>query len=148
MNYPTDTQREMDAAELRRQQAEEGRRMAEAEKTVQRPTLKLAPRGQVPTRAARDAAPTVKAKGHEAFLKALQLSHADVVIEKMNGDVYYGKIKHSDKFTVTINVVRIQRQNVPGVEITEAYDRVIFKHDISEFYTTTPPVHVRAGAAA
>jgi small nuclear ribonucleoprotein (snRNP)-like protein len=136
MNYPTDTQRDMDAAELRRQQVEEGRRLAEAE-GKQRKVIGLP--------AARSAAPRVaapatgpKSKGHEAFLKALQMSDADIVVEKMSGDVYYGKLKHSDKYTLTINAYAIQRNGKDySDEVKESFDRVIFKHDISEFHTTT-----------
>lgn len=76
--------------------------------------------------------------GHEAFLAALRQSNADLVVEKMTtGDIYYGKLRHSDKFTLTMNVVAIRRTD-GGVEDVTPCDRVIFKHDISEFYTTTP----------
>jgi hypothetical protein len=76
--------------------------------------------------------------GHEAFLAALRQSNADLVVEKMTtGDIYYGKLRHSDKFTLTMNVTAIRRTD-GGVEQVDPCDRVIFKHDISEFYTTTP----------
>lgn len=81
----------------------------------------------------------VPLKGHEAFLKALELSGADVVIEKVSsGEAVEGKLKHSDKYTVTIRSMSKDDKLI---------DRVIFKHDISEFYTTTarPEVEFEAG---
>lgn len=76
--------------------------------------------------------------GHMAFLAALRQSNADIVLEKVSsGDTYYGKLKHSDKFTLTMSVTAIQRNGDDRVDVP-ACDRVIFKHDISEFYTTTP----------
>jgi hypothetical protein len=150
MNHPTDMQRELDAAELRRQQIEEGRRLAEGERRViSLPgSTKTTVRTPAPVNRGTGAAPVSKTKGHEAFLKALQLSGADIVIEKMSGDIYMGKLKHSDKYTLTVNVACIQRAGSDAVDtIREPYDRVLFKHDISEFYTTTAaPASSRAAA--
>jgi sRNA-binding regulator protein Hfq len=65
-------------------------------------------------------------KGHEAFLKALETSAAMVKIEKISsGATISGKVKHSDKFTVSL-------QDEFGTT------RVIFKHDISEFSAMSP----------
>lgn len=64
-------------------------------------------------------------KGHEAFLKALEKSGANVIVQKISsGEDIQGTIAHSDKWTVTMR--------------STGKDRVIFKHDISEFSTTTP----------
>ena len=65
-------------------------------------------------------------KGHEAFIRALEVSGAIVTFEKAsNGEKITGKIKTSDKYTVSI-------QSVEGT-------RVLFKHDISEFFVKTRP---------
>lgn len=82
--------------------------------------------------------------GHQAFLKSLEKSGADMVVEKLNGVIYYGKIRHSDKFSITLYVTDILEPNSPSPLPAKPTprDRVIFKHDISEFYTTTPPAPV------
>lgn len=63
-------------------------------------------------------------KGHEAFLNALVKSEAEIEIEKCSGEMVVGKIKHADKYTISIQV--------------NDDTRVIFKHDISEFRAITP----------
>lgn len=69
-------------------------------------------------------------KGHEAFLKALETSAAQVQVEKIsNGDLIIGQVKHSDKYTITMKV-----DNEDGSHT----NRVVFKHDISEFNSLTP----------
>lgn len=116
---------------LRAEQVEEAHRLEAGglEGFRRRPVLGV-------TRPARLAASPTKPvralKGHEAFLKALELSGANVIIEKMNGDQVEGLVKHSDKYTITMRA---------GGE-----DRVIFKHDISEFKTTTPRADTTAQA--
>lgn len=70
--------------------------------------------------------PKVSSKGHEAFLKALEASGATVTFDKASSDTsVVGKIKHSDKYTVSV--------------VTEGgITRVLFKHDISEFHAEFP----------
>ena len=63
-------------------------------------------------------------KGHEAFLKALVASGAEICIEKCSGDFVQGFLKHADKYTLSIEA--------------GGQTRVIFKHDISEFVALTP----------
>ncbi len=64
--------------------------------------------------------------GHESFLKALEKSAASIIIEKAStGEKIKGVVKHSDKFTISI-------------EDAAHRTRVIFKHDISEFEAVTP----------
>lgn len=140
MDYPSSMKREMDDAAVRRTQIEEARRMADAE-TPARRTITLNPGARVNSNLATGKKQPPKLKGHEAFLKALELSGADVVVEKVSsGHVYYGKLKHSDKFTITLHVTAIHFHAHDSLDkaITPV-DRVIFKHDISEFYTTTAP---------
>lgn len=60
-----------------------------------------------------------KLTGHEAFLKALEKSEACIVVEKISGEVFSGKVKHSDKYTISVEF--------------NGTTRVLFKHDISEF---------------
>jgi len=151
MDYHDQLKRDMDAATIRRQQIEDGRRMTEQEKADRRTIAipagtKAAARAPAPVqRGSKEQSPTVKAKGHEAFLKALQLSNADIIIEMISsGRIYHGKLKHSDKYTLTVNVTAVQESNEQLAVVRQAYDHVLFKHDISEFYTTTP----RIGAAA
>ena len=70
-----------------------------------------------------------KPSGHEAFLKALESSNATVEIEKASsGDKIVGKIKASDKYTVSLRV-----PHTAGDWDGPYTTRVIFKHDISEF---------------
>lgn len=76
-----------------------------------------------------------KPSGHEAFLKALESSNATVEVEKASsGDKIIGKIKASDKYTISLRV-----PNTPGDYEGPYATRVIFKHDISEF---TPLISV------
>lgn len=151
MNYPTETQRQLDAEVLRREQAEEGRRLAQQE---QRRVIGLPAGTRDTLRAVVATGPTQKeapkSKGHEAFLKALQGSGADIVVEMISSArTYYGKLRHSDKFTLTVNVTGVRYDGDTTIRpIAEAYDRVLFKHDISEFYTTTAaPAGSRAAGA-
>lgn len=72
----------------------------------------------------------VKAKpqGHEAFLKALETSGTDIEIEKKStGEKIRGAVKHSDKYTITLRYVDGSNPE------PQVINRVIFKHDISEF---------------
>ena len=79
---------------------------------------------------------TAALKGHEAFLKALETSGAQVRIDKKScDDVVIGTVKHSDKFTITMKI-----DNPDGSHT----NRVIFKHDISEFSALTPRVESEA----
>ncbi|UUZ75560.1 hypothetical protein LP414_27980 [Polaromonas sp. P1(28)-13] len=48
--------------------------------------------------------------------------------KKSSGDVLVGKIKHSDKYTITLQVPSTHVGGPNGYQ-----NRVIFKHDISEF---------------
>lgn len=83
--------------------------------SLQRPKLKLKPRSTP------SSAPT----GHEAYLKALEHSKAVVLFEKASsGDDVIGVIKTSDKYTVSVQ--------------TPQGTRVLFKHDISEFFVAAP----------
>lgn len=73
--------------------------------------------------------PRAKAKttptGHEAYLKALETSGAMVAFEKAStGQVVVGPIKTSDKYTISVQ--------------TEFGTRVLFKHDLSEFFVAAP----------
>ena len=70
--------------------------------------------------------------GHENFLKALECSGALVKFIKTSGEELTGVIKHSDKFTVSIDC----GDNKPA--------RVIFKHAIEEFQ---PMEHADKSAA-
>lgn len=111
----------------RNQQIEEARRLAAAEGSLvtRRPQISVRPGHE---RAARPAAfkkdTSAPVKGHEAFLKALETSGATIRVEKCDGTIVEGTVKHSDKYTISL------RQPGP--------DRVIFKHDISEFSPVTP----------
>lgn len=65
--------------------------------------------------------------GHEAYLKALETSGAMVAFEKAStGQVIAGSIKTSDKYTISVQ--------------TEFGTRVLFKHDLSEFFVAAPIV--------
>ena len=138
-------------ADLRREQIEAARRMADGPDAdmdalpTPRPTLTVrrnVPRGEGVERA-RGAASHLKPvtlRGHEAFLKALEFSGAVVVVEKISdGSKIRGTLKHSDKYTLTVR----SSSTEDGVPVTR--ERVIFKHDISEFYSLTPRTEVGPG---
>lgn len=133
MNAVTQFDREKSA---RLEQLEEGRRLSGQTLTV---------RPGAPRRFADDGLPTERhasrplfktpvktaAKapaGHEAFLKALETSGAQIEVEKMSGEKLIGRVKHSDKFTISLRV------ESGGV----VRDRVLFKHDLSEFSAISP----------
>jgi len=65
-------------------------------------------------------------KGHEAFLKALEASGAQVTCEFTDGTSMTGTVKHSDKFTISMKVTNSD-------ESYQVY--VLFKHDIRLFFT-------------
>lgn len=132
-------------ADLRNEQINAGRSMIEEDEVSPRRTLSVArpgmrPAGQAPRRPTGTAARvTTPLKGHEAFIKALEFSGAIAQIEKIStGEKVIGTLKHSDKFTVTI------RAKDGDIE----RDRVIFKHDISEFCALTPRVDAQVEGRA
>lgn len=131
---------------IRREQVEEARRMAESEGTVVRRTLSVRPGYENrSTTAARKAPVRNQLKGHEAFLKALELSGVEIELEKTDGTLYRGRIKHADKYTMTINVTamgHVENTNPPHA-VDAPRDRVVFKHDISEFSALAPRVERR-----
>jgi len=132
-------QQAFDAKE-RTQQIEEGARLAREDGSIRRPIIKATRPYTARTTAA---APKKEVlKGHELFLKALETSGAMVTIQKRDGTIVVGTIKHSDKFTVSVRVASFSE----GAGETFR-DRVIFKHDISEFSAITPrPVESAAPA--
>lgn len=98
----------------RSQQINEGRSMANREKLTlnKKPQAK---RSQQP-------------KGHEAFLKALEASGAEVEFWLISEPLKIrGKVKTSDKFSVSI-----METSADGVE-TACFPIVVYKHDISRF---------------
>lgn len=120
--------------EERRAQIEEGRALARNEG---------APTNRIPgrigaSRPRTDAAAPRKAppKGHEAFLKALETAGAVIRLEKCDGSIIEGIVRHSDKYTVTMRVFEVDFANPDGDKLHR--DRVIFKHDVSEFSALTP----------
>src|SRR5437879_1741340 len=108
--------------DVRREQIAEGQRMAREEGATERFSVSAGSAANAWAR--RSTTLTTKhkpkekpLKGHEAFLKALETSGADVKVEKMSsGEIITGKIKHSDKYTITVRQV--------GCE--EVLNRVIF----------------------
>lgn len=116
--------------DVRAEQIEEARRMAAQERE-----------GFVPSRRVlhvnRNKSPVKKQpKGHEAFLKALETSGAEIQIEKCDGSIVTGTVIHSDKYTISIRTFVPNPANPEGDKLRR--DRVIFKHDISEFTAITP----------
>lgn len=64
-------------------------------------------------------------KGHEAFLKALETSGAQITVLMTSDELpITGKVKTSDRFTVSLE--------------TNDGTWVLFKHDISRFKAVTP----------
>lgn len=65
-----------------------------------------------------------KPQGHEAFLKMLEQSQAEIEVEIISsGEKVRGIVKHSDHYTISVK---------PEGKGT----RVFFKHDISSFEPT------------
>lgn len=94
----------------RQNQLEEGRR-----------TLRLNKPRQAQTRQGGSGKPAAAPKGHEAYLKALEASGANVKVMLVGGEEIVGVIKHSDNYTISL------------LESGELSATVIFKHDISRF---------------
>lgn len=112
----------MDQDQIRKDQADAARRLAGSERS----TLRL-PKGRVqPKKGSKPA-------GHEAYLKGLQESGASIVIMTLAGEVASGKLKHADKYTISLEVT----EAVDGEETRETY--VYFKHAIEYFRPLTPP---------
>jgi sRNA-binding regulator protein Hfq len=113
-------------SEIQRDQASEGARMANAESGVE-PIVYRSAKRRVDVASSKPprSKDKVKPKGHEAFLKQIEASGTDVTLEKISsGEMIKGKVKCSDKYTVTIKQT---------LDDGATRDRVIFKHDISEF---------------
>jgi sRNA-binding regulator protein Hfq len=129
-------------ADVREQQVEEARRLAaeEREDTTHIPTRRIL--GVKPGHDSRRPVPVKRPvvaaapKGHEAFLKALETSGAEIVIEKCDGTKVRGAVIHSDKYTVSVRTYADSMASGDKVRV----DRVIFKHDISEFSAISPRV--------
>ena len=85
---------------------------------TRRPVLSVVPK--------KTAKPAAKVpKGHESYLKALESSGTKVSFTKIStSEVVTGVVKTSDSYTVSI-------QQTEGT-------RVLFKHDISEFFVLAP----------
>lgn len=128
-----------DAAE-RRLQLEEGARLALSEQEGKTPFPRkqiVVNKNYVPNNSAKKPSPP---KGHEAFLKALETSGAEVSIEKCDGTVVEGVVKHSDKYTISVRVREYAPHDPAAEDGHVMRERVIFKHDISEFSAITPRV--------
>lgn len=127
---------------IRLEQIEEARRMAESEGAATRRTISVKPGYESRGTAIRKPAVKTQLKGHEAFLKALELSGAEVEVQKVDGTIYRGRIKHADKYTMTIHVTHVGHldDNTSPTPAIDPRDHVIFKHDISEFSALTPRV--------
>jgi len=65
-----------------------------------------------------------KSPGHEAVLRSIHADGREINVEKLSGDLVVGTLAAFDKYTLTVKVGDIRR--------------VIFKHDISEFYGVEP----------
>ena len=128
---------------IRRDQLEAARSMPDDTEAPRRTTLRLAPGASRPTVGGRGSGGVIEKKknvlkGHEAFLKALEMNGARIEVEKCDGTMYRGILKHTDKYSITLNVT--ERGTVDEPELFDpisARDRVIFKHDISEFSALT-----------
>lgn len=128
---------------IRRDQLEAARNMPVDEEAPRRPTLRLATGAARPTAGSRSGVGAHDKKknvlkGHEAFLKALEMNGARIEVEKCDGTTYRGILKHTDKYSITLNVTERGDVQDDGVfDPVAPRDRVIFKHDISEFSALT-----------
>lgn len=116
----------------------EGARMAQQEGRTTRPIMTVVSRskGALPR-----ATPAVKKpaapSGHEAFLKGLEASRASIRANAANGKfIYEGRVKHSDRFSISLEVHRVGLIQVTGVEfsdVTPPTTLVLFKHALASF---------------
>ena len=82
--------------------------------------------------------PVTAPKGHEAFLKALEASGATITITMASsGDTITGVVRHSDSYTISVRSIIGVKAGADGTIEDVTKDRVIFKHDISEFSALT-----------
>jgi sRNA-binding regulator protein Hfq len=77
-----------------------------------------------------------KLQGHEAFLKNLETTGAEVKIQTQHGDLYTGVVKRSDAYTISVHL------------IGDVTPRVFFKHSIEFFQPVNPPVKAAEVAEA
>ncbi len=99
--------------DIRQEQNRAGREMARSETT-----------NNSSWRVNRPAQKAKKPQGHEAFLKMLETSGAEIELVLLSsGDKVRGVVRHSDKFTVSIK---------SGEEGTKVY----FKHALESFEPT------------
>lgn len=148
---PADIERQAQIEEMRR--LGEGRQGEGVRRTLsvsQSGNPRYTPSTPAQTRTERPKPPFKSGKpviGHEAFLRALSHSGANVILEKISsGNTYQGQLKHSDAYTVTMLVTSVKKvDSYDHFEPVPPFERVIYKHDISEFYTTTArPAEARA----
>lgn len=69
-----------------------------------------------------------KLQGHEAFLKNLETTAAEVKLQTSAGEIYKGVVKRSDAYTISVHC------------IGDVTPRVFFKHCIEFFQPVHPPV--------
>jgi sRNA-binding regulator protein Hfq len=71
---------------------------------------------------------SAKPQGHEAYLKHLEVSGGEIEVLFLDDDeTLTGRVRHSDKFTVSIQ------------ETPESDTVVLFKHALRGFKVKTPP---------
>lgn len=69
--------------------------------------------------------------GHEKYLNALERSKAKVIVTTARGAEFVGRVKHSDKFTVSMEC---EDFTVPG----RTFTKVFFKANIESFVPEPP----------
>lgn len=118
--------------DIRAQQVEEGRRMTAAYGEGQREAYpnpvrrRISLDNPIPPRFNKKPAAPKKPQGHEAFLKVLEASKAEVDLVTTAGETFTGIVKHSDKFTISLKLPN--RGTI-----------VFFKHAIESFEPLDPP---------
>lgn len=125
--------------DVRSEQIEAGRRMARADNSYHNDTSRRRislPAGKKPARAPK------KTTGHEAFLNALEGSKAMIGLTDLDGFFYVGRIKASDKFTISLAVESVTEPDMLYPEQAEPVERpmtrVFFKHALHSFEPLTP----------
>lgn len=83
--------------------------------------------------------PVVEAVGHEKYLNFLERGKAIVTITTNRGAEFSGRVKHSDKFTISME---LDDEHNPG----RTYTKVFFKANIESF-DPAPPVTEDAQAS-
>jgi len=100
----------------------------------------LRPRYTLHAKPATARQPAKQLVGHEAFLKALEHSGATIVFTMNDGERFVGRIRHSDKYTISMELAVPQLPEIATYPpAPDSRKIVLFKHSIAYFEPTRRP---------